>query len=89
MINVIPTIQDPSAGLAGAQDILGLDPNQFAAIAGGIGSALAPPDTWQSRLGSFAAQLGKGRLVGERVGKDVKGAELKKKEVKPKKEVTK
>ena len=71
------TIQDPAAGLAGADTILGMTPEQFQAVVGGIGQALAPPDTWQSRLGAFAKQLGQGQIIGGLTGEDVTGAELK------------
>ena len=70
-------IVDPAAGiLEEAPTILGLTPQQFAAIAGGIGQALAPPDTWQSRLGAFAKSIGQGKIVGGLTGEDIEGSKL-------------
>lgn len=71
------TIQNPAEGLAGTDTILGMTPEQFQAVMGGIGQALAPPDTWQSRLGAFAKQLGQGQIVGGLTGQDITGSELK------------
>ena len=70
------TIQDPAAGLAGADTILGMTPEQFQAVVGGIGQALAPPDTWQSRLGGFAKRLGQAQIIGGITGEDITGTEL-------------
>lgn len=59
-----------------AATILGMSPEQFAAVAGGIGQALAPVDTWQSRLGGFAKSLGQGKIIGGLTGTDVTGPAL-------------
>lgn len=76
-LTIPATIQDPSAGLAKPdQNILGMTPEQFQAVMGGIGQALAPPDTWQSRLGAFAKQIGQGQIVGGLTGEDIKGTTL-------------
>ena len=53
-----------------------MTPEQFQAVVGGIGQALAPPDTWQSRLGAFAKQLGQGQIIGGLTGEEVTGPEL-------------
>ena len=57
-------IPDALAPLEAAptEDILGFSPEQFAALAGGMGAALSPPDTWGERLGTFAARLGQGKI---------------------------
>ena len=76
-LTIPATIQDPAAGLAGEGLILGMTPEQFQSVLGGIGQALAPPDTWQSRLGAFAKQLGQGQIIGGLTGEDITGADLK------------
>lgn len=49
--------------LAGDQgSILGMSPNSFASIAGGMASAIGPKDSWQSKLGTFARGLGVAQL---------------------------
>lgn len=74
-LTIPATLTDPSSGLA-PDTILGMTIPQFASVAGGIGQALSPPDTWQSRLGSFAKALGQGKIVGGLTGEDVTGANL-------------
>ena len=79
---MMPTgIENPAAGLAGEGNILGMTPEQFQSVMGGIGQALAPKDTWQSRLGAFAKDLGQGQIVGGLTGQDITGADLKPKPV--------
>lgn len=76
-LTIPATLQDPAAGLAGTDGkILGMTPEQFQAVMGGIGQALAPPDTWQARLGAFAKQIGQGQIVGGLTGEDITGAKL-------------
>lgn len=67
---------------AGGGTVLGIPTNQFAMLAGGLASALAPENTWQQSLGQFAQTLGKGAEFGKRIGADVEGAKLKKKQSK-------
>jgi hypothetical protein len=43
---------------AGPGSILGMSPNSFAAVAGGMGEAISPKDSWQAKLGGFAKGLG-------------------------------
>lgn len=43
--------------------ILGMTPSGFASIAGQIGSAISPKDSWQSKLGGVAAQFGSQKLA--------------------------
>lgn len=43
--------------------ILGMTPSTFASVAGQLGSALTPKDSWQSKLGGVAAQMGSQKLA--------------------------
>ena len=38
--------------------ILGMSPANFSSIAGQMGAAFAPKDSWQEKLGKFASNLG-------------------------------
>lgn len=53
-------IGDPSTSEKGS--ILGMTPSTFASVAGQLGSAISPKDSWQSKLGSVAAQMGSQKL---------------------------
>lgn len=71
----------PTKGIfADPSTILGFAPEKFATFAGGLAAALAPPNTWQSRLGKLAVGMAKGKTFGKGIGADVQGAKLKKKE---------
>jgi hypothetical protein len=51
---------DPALSEKGS--ILGMTPSTFASVAGQLGSAISPKDSWQSKLGSVAAQMGSQKL---------------------------
>ena len=72
----------PAGGGAAPADgtIMGMQPASFAAFAGGLAAALAPENTWQKGLGTFAQGLGTEAMTTKSVGTPVKGAQLKKKE---------
>lgn len=53
-------------GLPASQgSILGMTPENFAAMLGTFGAALDGPDTWSGRLGAAAAGMGKGSLLSQ------------------------
>lgn len=56
MASALPPASDPNS-------ILGMTPASFASLAGGMGAALAPKDSWQSRLGEFAKGVGTAQLA--------------------------
>lgn len=42
--------------------ILGMTPSTFSSVAGQLGSAISPKDSWQAKLGGVAAQMGSQKL---------------------------
>lgn len=59
--NAIEAGADPKLQEKGS--ILGMTPATFASIAGQGGAAIAPKDSWQSKLGSVAANFGSQKLA--------------------------
>lgn len=58
------TTGQPSSIDAGGQgNILGMTPAQFGAVAGGLGAAISPKDSWQQNVGTFAQGLGTTQLA--------------------------
>jgi hypothetical protein len=45
------------------QSIMGMSPDQFSSMAGGIGSALSKKGSWQERMGTFARGLGVAQMA--------------------------
>ena len=43
--------------------ILGMTPSTFSSVAGQMGAAIAPKDSWQSKLGGVAANFGSQKLA--------------------------
>lgn len=52
----------PNAMAGDKGSILGMSPNQFSSLVGGLGSAIAPKDSWQEKIGTFARGLGVAQL---------------------------
>lgn len=42
--------------------IMGMTPDQFSAAAGGLGAAITPKNSWQSKVGSLASMMGQQQL---------------------------
>lgn len=51
---------DPAFAEKGS--ILGMSPSTFSSIAGQMGAAVSPKDSWQAKLGGLAAQMGSQKL---------------------------
>lgn len=45
-------------------NILGMSPDSFSAVAGGMGTAVSNPKSWQARLGTLASQMGQAKIAG-------------------------
>lgn len=59
-----PATVTSSAGVTQeAGSILGMSPSKFASIAGAMGTALAPKDSWQAKLGGVASQMGNQKIA--------------------------
>ena len=60
--NLSPDQASAATGMVEKGSILGMTPSTFASVAGQLGSAISPKDSWQSKLGSVAAQMGSQKL---------------------------
>lgn len=59
---ISPEDASAATGMVEKGSILGMTPSTFASVAGQFGSALSPKDSWQSKLGGIAAQMGSQKL---------------------------
>lgn len=59
---ISPESAAASTGMVEKGSILGMTPSTFASVAGQMGSAISPKDSWQSKLGSVASQMGSQKL---------------------------
>jgi hypothetical protein len=44
-------------------NVMGMTPDQFSSMAGGMGAALAPKGSWQEKMGTFARGLGVAQMA--------------------------